>query len=107
MDLEAERNASETRDGLLQVESEQVRARLAEIDEALHAAPDNCWTRCATAAAELSATAAKLQSDAQYMAETCLNDLGIQRHELMADVAIPIVARRTADRGRPDLSRHA
>ena len=34
----AERNACETRDGLLQVESEQVRARLAEIDLALHQA---------------------------------------------------------------------
>ena len=35
VELEAERNASEARDGLLQVESEQMRARLAEIDEAL------------------------------------------------------------------------
>ena len=38
MDFDAERNACETRDSLLQVESEQVRARLAEIDQALHQA---------------------------------------------------------------------
>ena len=89
VDLDAERNACETRDSLLQVESEQVRARLAEIDEALHQARlllDQSRDR----RAELSASAAKLQSDAQYMAETCLNDLGIQRDELMADATIPI-----------------
>jgi len=89
VDLEAERNACETRDGLLQVESEQVRARLAEIDQALHHARQ-LLDQLRDRRAELSATAARLQSDAQYMAETCLNDLGIQRHELMADVAIPI-----------------
>jgi chromosome segregation protein len=89
VDLDAERNACETRDGLLQVESEQVRARLAEIDDVLHQARlllDQSRDR----RAELSASAAKLQSDAQYMAETCLNDLGIQRDELMADTTIPI-----------------
>ncbi len=89
VDLDAERNACETRDSLLQVESEQVRARLTEIDQALHQARlllDQSRDR----RAELSAIAAKLQSDAQYMAETCLNDLGIQRDELMADATIPI-----------------
>ena len=49
IDLEAERNACEARDGLLQVESEQVRSRLAEIDGALrHRA--SCWSKRATAA---------------------------------------------------------
>src|SRR5207244_6852405 len=33
VDFDAERNACETRDSLLQFESEQLRARLAEIDE--------------------------------------------------------------------------
>ncbi len=89
VDLEAERNACETRDGLLQVESEQVRARLAEIDQALHQARQ-LLDQLRDRRAELVATAAKLQSDAQYMGETCLNDLGIERHELMADATIPI-----------------
>ena len=89
VDLEAEHNACETRDGLLQVESEQVRARLAEIDQALHQARQ-LLDQSRDRRAELSATAAKLQSDAQYMAETCLNDLGMQRQELMADATIPI-----------------
>ncbi len=56
---------------------------------------------------ELTATAAKIQSDVQYMAETCLNELGIQRHELVADTTIEIVYRRAACCRRPGLSRHA
>jgi len=90
IEFEAERNATETRDSLLQFESEQVRARLAEIDIAvresrtqLDAARDR--------RAELSAAAAKLQSDLQYMAETCLNELGIQRQDLVSDSTLPLV----------------
>jgi chromosome segregation protein len=91
VDFDAERNACETRDSLLQFESEQVRARLVEIDAALHNARlllDQSRDR----RAELSAIAAKLQSDAQYMAETCLNELGLQRPELMADTTIPLAS---------------
>ncbi len=89
VDFDAERNACETRDSLLQFESEQVRARLAEIDAALHSARQ-LLDQSRDRRAELSAIAAKLQSDAQYMAESCLNELGLQRHELMADTTIPI-----------------
>jgi len=88
--FEAERNAREAREGLLQLESEQVRARLLEIDELLRS------TRQQLDAArdrrgELSATAAKLQSDLQHLADTCLNELGIERPVLMADSTIPLV----------------
>jgi chromosome segregation protein len=86
-DLSAERNASEARDGLLQFESDQVRARLTEIDEALRSGRlllDQARDR----RGELAAALAKLQSDGQYMAETCLNELGIQTSELMADATI-------------------
>ncbi len=88
-ELEAERNTTEARDGLLQFESDQVRARLAEIEDSLRDARlllDQARDR----KGELSAAAARLQSDAQYMAETCLNELGVQRHELTADAAIPL-----------------
>jgi chromosome segregation protein len=91
LDLDAERNASETRAELLQVESEQVRARLAEIDAALRQARqmlDSLRDR----KAEASTTAVKLQSDAEHLAQTCLNDLGVQRTELMADTTLPRVA---------------
>ncbi len=89
VDLEAEKNAGEVREGLLQFESEQIRARLAEIDEAMRAARQ-LLDQARDRRGELAAMAAKLQSDAQYMAESCLNDLGVQRHELMADTTIPI-----------------
>ena len=65
-DLEAERNAAQTREGLLQFESEQLRARQAEIEELLRNARlllDQARDR----RGDLSAAAAKLQSDAQYM----------------------------------------
>jgi len=89
--LDAERNAAEVRESLLQFETEQVRARLTEIEEALKNARlllDQARDR----RGELSAAAAKLQSDAQYMAESCLNDLGLQRHDLMADTTLPILS---------------
>ena len=89
LELEAERNTTEARDGLLQFESEQVRARLGEIEEALRNARQ-LLDRARDRRGELSAAAAKLQSDAQYMAETCLNELGVQANELTADSSLPI-----------------
>jgi chromosome segregation protein len=91
VEFDAEKNAGEAREGLLQFESEQIRARLAEIDEAMRAARQ-VLDQARDRRGELAAIAAKLQSDAQYMAESCLNDLGVQRHELMGDTTIPIVA---------------
>jgi chromosome segregation protein len=89
-DFEAERNACEMRASLLQFESEQVRARLTEIEEALRNARQ-LLDQARDRRGELSAAAAKLQSDAQYMAETCLNELGVERQYLVADVTLPIV----------------
>src|SRR5947208_9183999 len=89
VELDAERNASASREGLFQFETEQVRARLAEIDEALRNARQ-LLDQARDRRGELSAAAAKLQSDVQYMSETCLYELGVQRPELMADATIPI-----------------
>ena len=91
VDLETERNACEARDSLLQFESEQVRARLAELDTAIHEVR-NLLDQARDRRGELSAAAAKLQSDQQYMAETCLNELGVERLALMADATISVVA---------------
>jgi len=91
IDFEAERNACETRDALLQFESEQVRARLLEIEEALRSARQ-LLDQARDRRAEISAAVAKLQSDAQYMAETCLNELGVQREALVADTTIPLAS---------------
>ena len=91
LDLESERNTAAARDGLLQFESEQLRARKAEIDEMLRGARQ-LLDQARDRRGEFSASAAKLQSDVQHMAESCLNDLGVQRHELMADTTIAIAS---------------
>jgi chromosome segregation protein len=94
VEFEAERNAGEAREGLLQLESEQVRARLVEIDELLRNTRQQL-DLARDRRGELSATAAKLQSDLQHLADTCLNELGIERAVLMAeavsDKPIPLV----------------
>ena len=89
-DLEAERNASQTREGLLQFENEQLRARLAEIEELLKASRQ-LLDQARDRRGELSASAAKLQSDGQHMSETCLNELGVERGALMEDTSLVIV----------------
>ena len=91
VDLEAERNACEVRAGLLQFESEQARARLAELDALLRDAR-RILDASRDRKAELSTTLVKLQSDAEYLAQTCVNDLGVQRVELMADNTLPRVS---------------
>ncbi len=88
--FEAERNAGEAREGLLQLESEQVRARLSEIDELLRSTRQQL-DLARDRRGELSATAAKLQSDLQHLADTCLNELGMERAILMADTTIPLL----------------
>ena len=88
-DLKAEHNAGETREELLQFESDQVRARLGELDQALRETRQ-LLDQARDRRGELSAAAAKLQSDVQYMSETCLNELGVQREELIADQSISI-----------------
>ena len=90
-DLDAERNAAQAREGLLQFETEQLRARLVELEELLRNSRlllDQARDR----RGELSAAAAKLQSDAQYMAETCLNELGVEHSVLMSDSALTPVS---------------
>jgi chromosome segregation protein len=89
-DLEAERNAGQAREGLLQFEKDQLRARLSEIDELLRNARQ-LLDQSRDRRGELQAAAAKLQADSQYMAETCLNELGIERATLLADATIALI----------------
>jgi chromosome segregation protein len=88
--MERERNAGEARDGLLQFESEQVRARLAEIEELMRATRQTL-DHARDRRGELSAVAAKLQSDLQHLDDTCLNELGIERAILAADKTISLL----------------
>jgi len=90
-DFVAERNASQAREGLLQFEKDQLRARLSEIDELLRHAR-HLLDQARDRRGELQAAAAKLQADAMHMADTCLNELGIERAALLADTTLALVA---------------
>jgi chromosome segregation protein len=89
-DFEAERNAGRAREGLLQFEKDQLRARLSEIDELLRHSRQ-LLDQARDRRGELQAAVAKLQADAMYMAETCLNELGIERAALLADTTLAMV----------------
>jgi chromosome segregation protein len=87
LSLEAQKEEAEVREGELQAESEQVRGRLVEIEHQLRGARlemDAVRDR----RGELSAHAAKLQSDRQHMSETCLNELGVTFDTLLGDESI-------------------
>src|SRR3977135_3767496 len=99
VELGSARNAGEARDGLLQFESEQVRARLTEIEELLRSTRQQL-DQARDRRGELAATAAKLQSDLQHLADTCLNELGIERPVLMAET----IANNSADTAIPLLT---
>jgi chromosome segregation protein len=87
VELDAERNTGAARTALLQLESEQVRARMGELEGDLREARHEL-DQARDRRGELSASAAKLASDAQYMEQTCLNELGIERSELVANSVI-------------------
>jgi chromosome segregation protein len=89
-DFAAERNAGQAREGLLQFEKDQLRARLSEIDELLRNARQ-LLDQARDRRGELQAAAAKLQADAMHMADTCLNELGIEHPVLLADTALALV----------------
>ena len=89
-DFEAERNAGQAREDLLQSEKDQLRARLTEIDDLLRNARQ-LLDQARDRRGELQAAGAKLQADAMYMAETCLNELGIEREALLADTTVATV----------------
>jgi len=85
--LSAQKEQAEVREAELQAESEQVRGRLVEIEHQLRGARlDMDLVR--DRRGELSAQAAKLQSDQQHMAETCLNELGMTADTLLGDASV-------------------
>jgi chromosome segregation protein len=83
----AEREAAQLLDRQLQEELQAVRVRLTELEEALKSARlelDAARDR----RGELSAEQARLQSDAQHMADTCIQELSVPREELLADESL-------------------
>ena len=85
--LEAERAAAQARTAELQAESNELRSKLGEIEEQLREirlALDQGRDR----RGELSAAAAKLKSDIEYMEQTAVNELGITGEAMRNDPAI-------------------
>ena len=87
----AERDAAQQRDLELQEELQAVRARLAELDETLKTARHEL-DAARDRRGEVTALHARLQSDAQHMAETCIQELSQPREELVADETLPRLA---------------
>ena len=87
----SERELAQTRDRELQEELQAIRVRLVELEEALKSERE-ALDAARDRRGELSAAQARLQSDAQHMSETCVQELGQRRDELMADESLPRIA---------------
>ncbi len=84
----AQRETTQLRDRELQEELLAVRVRLGELEEALKTARHEL-DAARDRRGKLSAEQARLQSDAQHMAETCIQELNQPREELLADESLP------------------
>ncbi len=87
----SERELAQALDRDLQEELQTIRMRLAELEEVIKSARETLDT-ARDRRGELSAAQARVQSDVQHMSETCIQELGQQRDELMADDSLPRVA---------------
>ncbi|HEX7958373.1 MAG TPA: chromosome segregation protein SMC, partial [Terriglobales bacterium] len=88
--LADQRASHEARTIELQQESEQLRSSLAALDVQLKTARMEL-NAIRDRRGELSATAAKLKSDMEHMAETCLNELSVTADQLRADHSIIVL----------------
>jgi len=84
IEWQSEREQAQARERELVLESEQVRARLAEIELELKAARE-VLDSVRDRRGELSARAAKVASDTEHLVETCIQELGQSREELLTD----------------------
>jgi len=83
----SERERAEIREDELAEELQAVRVRISELEELLKAARETL-DRARDHRGELSVTQARLRSDVEHVSETCMQELGQQRHELMADESV-------------------
>ncbi len=93
VEWQSEREQAQARERELAAESEQVRARLGEIEVELKAARE-VLDGVRDRRGELSAQAAKAASDTGHLVETCVQELGQSREELLAE---PELALQTGD----------
>ncbi len=91
IEWDASRQTAENRDRQLQAEVQQIRGRLAELEEGLKIARQDLDS-ARDRRGELSASQARVLADAEHMSETCIQDLSQQRDELMADDSLTRVS---------------
>ena len=87
----SEGEIAQTRDRELAEELQAVRVRISELEDALKMARE-ALDAARDRRGELSAALARLQSDVQHVSESCVQELGQQRHELVADESLPRVS---------------
>ncbi len=87
----SERELAQAHDPELQEELQVVRVRMVELEDALKCARE-ALDAARDRRGELSAAQARIQSDVQHMGETCLQELGQQPAELMADESLTRIA---------------
>ncbi len=87
----AERDVAQGRDRDLQDELQAVRVRIVELEDALKSARE-ALDAARDRRGELSAVQARVESDLQHMAETCVQELSQQRDELMSDDSLPRIS---------------
>ena len=87
VEWQAEHEQASAREQELGKESEEIRARLAAIELELKAARE-VLDQVRDRRGELGTQAAKASSDINHLAETCVQELGVPREELLADESI-------------------
>ncbi len=87
----SDREVAQQRDGQLQEELRALRVLLGELEEALKTARHELDT-ARDRRGNLAAEQARLQSDGQHMAETCIQELSQPREELLADESLSRIA---------------
>ena len=87
----SERELAQAHDRELQEELQVVRVRMVELEDALKSARE-ALDAARDRRGELSAAQARIQSDVQHMGETCVQELGQQPAELMADESLTRIA---------------
>ena len=87
----AERDVAQQRDHELHDELQAVRVRIVELEESLKSSRE-ALDAARDRRGELSAVQARVESDLQHMAETCVQELSQQRDELMSDDSLPRLA---------------
>ncbi|HKD83661.1 MAG TPA: chromosome segregation protein SMC [Terriglobales bacterium] len=88
IDWTAQRDITQQRDRELQEELQAARARIVELEESLKSARE-ALNAARDRRGELAAAQARVESDIQHMAETCVQELSQPREELLADTSLP------------------